>query len=505
MLKAKRAATFAAIVLLCTAVFFGLLYREYQSLNRYMEYVAENGKSALFHEEFINQRVAFSLSTAFSAATPGKLGVDDPDTVCAHVEHIDGVYGLNLAGLTFSPLKGTLQTRDSRCHHWAADVPGLAVLLESNAGPSPKYSFSNYTGYAFNNRRYYIDLVNGYIYITHLVDSRRYTFQNWLVAGNSNINIDTSAISINIDREALQDLQRGNSIVSYIYRDGYTKKNIISMLNPVFANGKIRGVIVTDFSISDLAISFYTPDRPLLWSFLTLYVEDNNGQGKISFNKPKFSTFSLINHQEDITRYYTLNASLDLLYFVLTNIRLFLLYLVATLLLSQYARYHLNRHATLTRDNVTDPLTGLYNRKVMSVQLEDKTRELLTNNIGITVMAIDCDGLKRINDTLGHHMGDRAIKLLGSAIEKSIRKSDYGIRLGGDEFNIILVDANMEKAREVIVRIEDKLMEMDDRRLVSFSWGCYLMTPNDTFETAFMKADALLYEHKKSKYTPRSR
>ena len=505
MFNPKRTATFAAIVIISTAVFSGLLYREYQGLKKYMAYVAENGKSALFHEEYINQRVAFSLSTAFSAALPGKPGVNDPDTVCQHVEHINGVYGLNLAGPSFSALRGTLQTRDPRCSDWAADVPELTVLLDSNASPSPKYSFSNYTGYAFNNRRYYIDLTHNYIYINHLVDSRHYTFQNWLIAGSSDIDIDTSAISINIDKEALKDLQSGNSIVSHIYRDGYSKKNIISMLNPVFSNGKIRGVMVTDFSISDLATSFYTTDRPVLWSFLTMNVEDINSKKVIHFHKPKVSSFDFIHHQEEITRYYTLHASLDFLYFVLTNLWLLVLYVMSTLLMCQYARFHLNRHASLTRDNLTDPLTGLYNRKIMSKQLEDSVQTMIGKRIGVTVIAIDCDGLKRINDTLGHAMGDRAIKLLGDAIEKSIRKSDFGIRLGGDEFNIILVDADLNKAREVIVRVEDKLQEMDTTRLVSFSWGSYQMREKDTFETAFIKADELLYEHKQSKYTPRNR
>lgn len=502
MLDPKRTATFAAIIILCTAVFSVLLYREYESLKKYMDYVAENGKSALFHEEFINQRVAFNLSTAFSAATPGRAGVDDPDTVCAHVEHVNGVYGLNLAGQTFTPLNGTLQTRDPRCQHWAADVPELAVLLDSNAGPSPKYSFSNYTGYAFNNRRYYIDLTHDFIYITHLVDTRHYTFQNWLIAGNRNIDIDTSAISINIDRDALRDLQRGDSIVSHIYRDGYSKKNIISMLNPVFTNGKIRGVIVTDFSISDLATSFYTPDRPVLWSFLTLYMKDNNGADIIPFHKPKLSSFALIEHQEAITRYYTLNASLDFLYFALTNLWLLGLGIVTTLLICQYARFHLNRHASLTRDNVTDPLTGLFNRKIMP-QLESKVQDVLRKNIDVTVIAVDCDGLKKINDTLGHHIGDQAIKLLGEAIATSVRKSDYGIRLGGDEFNIVLFDANITKAQDTIARIDAKLVEPDKEPWVKFSWGAYSMTQKDTLESAFIQADGLLYAHKQRKHVSR--
>ena len=64
-------------------------------------------------------------------------------------------------------------------------------------------------------------------------------------------------------------------------------------------------------------------------------------------------------------------------------------------------------------------------------------------------IAIDMDKLKLINDTLGHQEGDLAITLLAQAIKQSIRKSDYAIRLGGDEFCIILVDSTPQIAAQL--------------------------------------------------------
>ncbi|WP_254902685.1 GGDEF domain-containing protein [Cedecea sp. NFIX57] len=145
-------------------------------------------------------------------------------------------------------------------------------------------------------------------------------------------------------------------------------------------------------------------------------------------------------------------------------------------------------------------MTGLYNRKVLTSSLERKIQGLLNNNIAVTVISIDSDGLKRINDTLGHAMGDRAIQYLGRALAQSIRKSDYGIRLGGDEFSLILIDYSLIKSNEVIARIQDYLLTIDEQKMVAFSYGSYQMAAGDTLAIALLKADELLYQHKRNKY-----
>lgn len=119
------------------------------------------------------------------------------------------------------------------------------------------------------------------------------------------------------------------------------------------------------------------------------------------------------------------------------------------------------------------------------------------------MIAIDSDGLKRINDTLGHHMGDKSIQTLGLALGNTIRKSDYGIRLGGDEFSLILIDNSLNRSRDVIERVQEQLTAIDKEKLVAFSWGAYQLQSGDTLEVAMLKADELLYQHKRSKYADR--
>ena len=504
-LSQRKYITATIIIIACTtSIFATLISHEVKNLHGYMGYIAENGKSALFHEEFINEDIAYRLSRAFSKqAASGVNTKEKAKSLCKNVETVGEIKGFNLVARTTILLEGTLQTRNTACEAWGQDVPALPVINMTETVASSKYTFSNYTGYAFNSTRYYIDLVNNYIYINHLVNTFDYTFGNWLVADGDRINLANNPNTITIDDNALEDLIQGENIVTHIYKDAYTRRNIISMIKPVFFDGKIKGLLITDINIHDLATSFITPDRPILWKFLSLYVTDNTTGGNIIFHKPILRSLDLINYKDEMTQYYTLHVKLDAIYVVILTFWLVLLYVLATVMLLRYARKQFIRQKLLSRDNITDVLTGLYNRKVITPELNQKIQLLVERNIPVTVMAIDSDGLKRINDTLGHHMGDKAIQSLGLALAQSIRKSDYGIRLGGDEFCLILIDNNIDRSRDMIARIQGYLQTIDTEKMVAFSWGSYQMREGDTLEEAMLKADALLYQHKRAKYADR--
>ncbi|QIR27777.1 diguanylate cyclase [Kluyvera genomosp. 3] len=492
------------IVICTTSVFTVLAVREAHDLQNYMGYVAENGKSALFHEESINQNIATRLSREFYHRIADAPSDDSEQAaICQHLETEGDIYGFNLLKKNRNNLDGTLQTRNSSCNEWVEDIGALSVIHAAERAVQSKYSFSNYTGYTFRNIRYYIDLAHSYIYINQLVDTRNYTFSNWLEGSNGNINIARSAHTISIDDNALKDLLKGETTLSHIYQDGYTRNNIISMLTPVFLGDKVKGILITDINIDDLVVSFKTVDRPLLWRFLSLYVTDNGAGSHIAFHKPYVKSYALISYEDALTQYYTLHVKLDAIYVIIANLWLLLLYFLVTWALCRYAHKQLIRQTLLSRDNVTDAMTGLYNRKVITPDLEQKISSLVHRSIPVTVIAIDSDGLKRINDSLGHHMGDKAIQMLGMALGNAIRKSDYGIRLGGDEFCLVLIDYSLNKSRDVITRAQEQLHAIDTDKLVAFSWGAYQLLPGDTLEVAMLKADELLYQHKRSKYEER--
>ncbi|WP_231625930.1 diguanylate cyclase DgcJ [Kluyvera genomosp. 1] len=502
MSRQKYISAMVLIVVCTTALFIALATREARDLQNYMGYIVENGKSALFHEESINQNIATRLSREFYSRTYSATA-NNPNSLCQHLEKEGKIYGFNLLKKNINDLEGTLQTHNKACEDWARDIGALSIIHASESANLSKYSFSNYTGYTFRNIRYYIDLSHRYIYINHLVNTKNYTFRNWLIGDNGSINIAHSARTISIDEDALDDLIKGESTLSHIYQDGYTHNNIISMLTPVFLGDKVKGILITDINISDLVVSFKTIDRPFLWKFLSLYVTDNKTGARIIFHKPHLKSFYMIGGEDSLTRNYTLHLKLDAIYVITTNLWLLLLYVAGTWILCRYARKQLSRQESLSRDNITDAMTGLYNRKVINPELEHKLQSLVGRNIPVTVIAIDSDGLKRINDTLGHHMGDKSIQTLGQALGNAIRKSDYGLRLGGDEFSLILIDNSLNKSRDVIERVNEQLLAIDKDKLVAFSWGAYQLQPGDTLDVAMHKADELLYQHKRSKYADR--
>lgn len=102
--------------------------------------------------------------------------------------------------------------------------------------------------------------------------------------------------------------------------------------------------------------------------------------------------------------------------------------------------------------------------------LESRLQRLTAQGVNVVTMALDCDGLKR-STIPGHNAGDEAIILLARAISASIRSSDYGVRLGGDEFFLILIDYPHDEAENIAAKIRQYLAIHDHQQRVDFSLG----------------------------------
>ncbi|MDI3477829.1 MAG: hypothetical protein PWQ59_1354 [Thermoanaerobacterium sp.] len=110
------------------------------------------------------------------------------------------------------------------------------------------------------------------------------------------------------------------------------------------------------------------------------------------------------------------------------------------------------------RKALTDAVTGLYNRNYWEQIISDVTLHPRTQNFSLIL--IDVDNLKEINDTYGHTAGDKVIETVGQAIKKCIRKEDAGLRYGGDEFIILLFNQDKKAAYRVIERIRKEISEL---------------------------------------------
>jgi diguanylate cyclase len=155
-----------------------------------------------------------------------------------------------------------------------------------------------------------------------------------------------------------------------------------------------------------------------------------------------------------------------------------------------------------TQNLCKDPLTDLYSRSMMDVKLKEQFYLLKRYNLTFSLIMIDLDDFKHINDAYGHTAGDSVLKYIGQFIKSSLRQSDFPIRYGGDEFLIILPNTNIHKAYAVAEKLLKQVNNYQFKKQestfsVHLSIGIAQAQPNDTVSSIIEKADNALYESKR--------
>jgi len=127
----------------------------------------------------------------------------------------------------------------------------------------------------------------------------------------------------------------------------------------------------------------------------------------------------------------------------------------------------------------------------------------------LSLLLLDLDQLKEINDRYGHHAGDEAIRSVAAVIRKAVRTSDVSARLGGDEFAVAMPEAGVAQAREVAARIQhafhgSRLDSAPDATL-ELSFGVVEWQADQGYAELFAAADRLLYRDKRRHQARRAR
>jgi diguanylate cyclase (GGDEF)-like protein len=124
-------------------------------------------------------------------------------------------------------------------------------------------------------------------------------------------------------------------------------------------------------------------------------------------------------------------------------------------------------------------------------------------------MMIDLDNLKHINDSVGHHIGDEAIRVLAQELQRAVRATDTCGRLGGDEFGVAMPDADERDAREVGLRVRQSLEDLNlSEKLsvpVEFSIGIAAWRPGMDWQAMYQVADKALYVDKRRRQAGRKK
>ncbi len=145
-----------------------------------------------------------------------------------------------------------------------------------------------------------------------------------------------------------------------------------------------------------------------------------------------------------------------------------------------------------------DGLTGLANYREFMDTLEREVRRAERSHHSFTVMLLDMDGLKRVNDRLGHLTGNRALKRLAEIMKGQCRGTDLAARYGGDEFGVILIESDHAMAQHVAQRIETSVREDQEEPPIKVSIGMAVY-PNEgrTAQDLLEAADQQLYGRKR--------
>jgi diguanylate cyclase (GGDEF)-like protein len=157
---------------------------------------------------------------------------------------------------------------------------------------------------------------------------------------------------------------------------------------------------------------------------------------------------------------------------------------------------------SLRNQIVHDPLTGLYNRRMLDQLLPQLVAQSLADHKPLTLMMIDVDHFKELNDTMGHTAGDEVLRSVGQIIHSTIREGDFGCRYGGDEFAILLPGAEAGVARRVGERLQSLVHSLVDRHKLarhprlSIGIGTLDELGEPTAANLLKRADERLYQSK---------
>ena len=156
---------------------------------------------------------------------------------------------------------------------------------------------------------------------------------------------------------------------------------------------------------------------------------------------------------------------------------------------------------TAQRQATTDGLTGLHNRHFLQEQLRLLQSLAARHGQSYAVIALDVDGLKQVNDTFGHEMGDLALRGLANTVKKTIRTSDVGVRTGGDEFLVLIPHGGLDDAKILADRIHQAVQAQgraEPHTAITVSAGVASWRAGRSAEQVLEAADGMLYAAKRA-------
>src|SRR5258706_4156235 len=198
----------------------------------------------------------------------------------------------------------------------------------------------------------------------------------------------------------------------------------------------------------------------------------------------------------------------DVVFGLIVLVVLFNVYAVSQAILIKRLRRQLAEkqgHSDLLRNlAMVDPLTGLYNRRFAEQRLAAEVARSERKGHPLTELTLDLNRFQQINDTFGHSAGDQVLQEFAARLNKVIRGADLAVRLGGDEFLVLLPECTLPQLQLVLGRLGSLEVDWQGQKIpVTFSAGWKQYEMGERPEEMLARADELLYSRKRAgKVTP---
>jgi diguanylate cyclase (GGDEF)-like protein len=194
---------------------------------------------------------------------------------------------------------------------------------------------------------------------------------------------------------------------------------------------------------------------------------------------------------------------IDVVFGLITLVVLFNAYVISQAILIKRLRRQLAEkqgHSDLLRNlAMVDPLTGLYNRRFAEQRLAAEVARSERKGHPLTVLTLDLNKFKEINDTYGHPAGDLVLQEFAAHLNNVIRGGDLAVRLGGDEFLVLLPECTSQQLQLVLGRLGSLEVDWGGQRIpITFSAGWKQYEVGERPEQMLARADELLYASKRA-------
>ncbi|MGF1875861.1 diguanylate cyclase [Photobacterium frigidiphilum] len=456
---------------------------EIENTTSYLESNLSIIKSSLLTLAYRNERYAKYISLAVNNNN-NQLG---QSLVTVHHYPELNEFGFNRGQYKDNLLNGTLV---------GIGEPSPSALTDTFIFPTIDDLWAEKHHLNINYNYYYVSYLNEYFYV-----SSKYTSTFFKLPPNIFETQDYNEQRSYYKSE--KELKKG-FYFSQPYIDIVTKQKIFSIKSPIYSNDKIIGDIGVDVPLTSITSAITLPKA--LHSSIFIYLDAMSTQQEIILRKGLHIFWPIIDVQKTIDDFLHIHAEVDIRYVLRSaapNIALVLILIILLNYLMMRVERHKIQQQTYKKEARTDLLTGLYNRRVLSSIVVNLIEQCRISYNAVSLIVIDANGFKAINDNYGHDIGDAALKHISSQIFLLSRSTDICIRLGGDEFCLILPYVTQAQALKLASRLESSISITrfcHHDIYTSITTSCTQIQADETIDNALIRADKQLYKNKRNRY-----